>query len=90
MAELGFKLISVDVSTEVHSAKGRCDVQVMTDLYIYVIELKLDSTTEETLQQIREKGYLQPYGSDNRKKLAVGIAFSSENREVSSYLVEQY
>ncbi|SEA56744.1 PD-(D/E)XK nuclease superfamily protein, partial [Arachidicoccus rhizosphaerae] len=84
---LAFKLAGIDVHTEVHSAKGRCDVLAMTDRYIYVIELKLDGTAEEALQQIKDKGYLQPYAADARKKLAVGITFSSEKREVSQYQV---
>ncbi|UAY56582.1 ATP-binding protein [Arachidicoccus terrestris] len=86
---LTFKLIGVDVYTEVHSAKGRCDVLVKTDLYIFVIELKLDGSASEALQQIRKKGYLSPYVADLRKKLAVGISFSSENREVAEFLLEE-
>ena len=61
----------------------------MTERYIYVIELKLDGTAEEALQQIKAKGYLQPYAADNRKKLAVGITFSSEKREASQYQVAE-
>ncbi|WP_091395923.1 ATP-binding protein [Arachidicoccus rhizosphaerae] len=86
---LTFKLTGVDVYTEVHSAKGRSDVLVKTERFIYALELKLDGTAEEALQQIKDKGYLQPYAADNRKKLAVGITFSSEKREVSTYMVEQ-
>src|SRR5690606_7709810 len=86
---LTFKLAGIDVHSEVHSARGRCDVLVMTERYIYALELKLDGTAEEALQQIKDKGYLQPYGADNRQKLAVGIAFSSESREVSAYQVEE-
>jgi hypothetical protein len=86
---LTFKLAGIDVYTEVHSAKGRSDVLAMTDRYIYILELKLDGTAEEALQQIKDKGYLQPYVADNRKKLAVGIAFSSEKREASAYQVEE-
>ncbi|SEA66334.1 PD-(D/E)XK nuclease superfamily protein [Arachidicoccus rhizosphaerae] len=86
---LAFKLAGIDVHTEVHSAKGRCDVLAMTERYIYVIELKLDGTAEEALQQIKDKGYLQPYVADTRKKLAVGITFSSEKREVSQYQVAE-
>ena len=86
---LTFKLAGIDVYTEVHSAKGRCDILAMTDLYIYVLELKLDGTAEQALQQIKDKNYLQPYKADNRKKLAVGIAFSSEKRNAGAYLVEE-
>ena len=86
---LTFKLAGVDVYTEVHSARGRCDLFIKTELYIYVMELKLNGTAADALQQIKEKGYLQPYASDLRKKLAVGISFSSEEREVAEYLVEE-
>lgn len=86
---LTFKLAGVDVHTEVHSAKGRCDVLIKTDTHIYVLELKLDGTAEEALQQILNTGYLQPYTADPRKKLAIGIAFSSEDRKVSAYLTQE-
>src|SRR5690606_30744726 len=57
---LTFKLTGIDVHSEVHSAKGRCDVLAMTERYIYVMELKLDGTAKEALQQIKDKDYLQP------------------------------
>lgn len=86
---LTFKLSGVDVYTEVHSSAGRCDILVKTDLYIYVMELKLDGTAEDALQQIKDKGYLKPYGSDSRKKLAVGISFSSAQGTVRDYKTEE-
>ena len=85
---LTFKLTGIEVHTEVHSAKGRCDVLVLTDHYIYVLELKLDGTTQEALEQIQATGYFQPYAADPRKKLAVGISFSSADRCVADYLVD--
>ena len=86
---LTFKLAGVDVYTEVHSARGRSDITIRTDLYIYVLELKLDGTAKDALQQIMEKGYLTPYQADPRKKIAIGISFSSKNRKVENYLVEE-
>jgi len=79
----------VEVYSEVHSAQGRCDVLVKTAHYIYVLELKLDGTAGEALKQINEKGYLTPYAVDPRKKIAVGISFSSKTRQVQEYLVEE-
>ena len=84
---LTFKLTGIEVHTEVHSAKGRCDVLVLTDHYIYVLELKLDGTAQEALEQIQATGYLQPYAADPRKKLAVGISFSSTDRCIADYVV---
>ncbi|SEA47180.1 PD-(D/E)XK nuclease superfamily protein [Arachidicoccus rhizosphaerae] len=86
---LTFKLSGVDVYTEVHSATGRCDILVKTELYIYVMELKLNGTAEDALHQIKNKGYLKPYESDLRKKIAVGISFSSAQRTVNDYKTEE-
>ena len=86
---LTFKLAGVEVHTEVHSAKGRCDVLVKTDNYIYVIELKLDGTAQEALEQVLSQQYMQPYATDGRTKLALGISFSSESRNIAEYLVQE-
>ena len=84
-----FKRVGMDVSTEVHNAWGRCDILVKTDLYIYVLELKLDKPAAEAMQQIKEKGYFAVYTNDPRKKLAVGISFSSKERQAVEFLVEE-
>ena len=86
---LTFKLAGVEVHTEVHSAKGRCDVLVKTDNYIYVIELKLDGTAQEALEQVLSQHYLQPYTDDPRTKIALGISFSSVDRTVADYVVQE-
>jgi len=86
---LTFQKIGVDVQTEVHSSKGRCDILVQTDRYIYVMELKRDGTAQEALDQILDLAYLGPYASDRRRKIAIGISFSSENREVADYLSQE-
>lgn len=85
---LAFKLAGAEVYSEVHSAVGRCDVLAKTPDYIYVIEIKLDGTAREALDQIRRQQYFQPYLDDQRKKIALGISFSSENRRVEEYLEE--
>jgi hypothetical protein len=86
---LAFKKVGVDVESEVHSYKGRCDVLIKTATHIYAIELKLDKSAQEAMDQIHEKKYLQPYQSDPRQKVAIGISFSSEKREIEEYLVQE-
>ena len=86
---LTFKKIGVDVFTEVHSSTVRVDVIVKTKQYIYALELKLDASASEALDQIFEKGYLQPYAGDERKKLAIGIAFSSGQRNIADFRVKE-
>jgi hypothetical protein len=86
---LTFKNVGIDVSAEVHGSKGRSDVIVKTARYIYALQLKLDVSASDTLDQIFEKGYLQPYAGDERKKLAIGIEFSSEQRNIADHRVKE-
>ncbi len=67
----------------------RCDAIIKTATHIYAIELKLDKSAKEALEQIFEKQYLHPYQSDPRHKIAVGINFSSGKREIEEYLVKE-
>ena len=84
-----FKLMGQFTHAEVHSAKGRADAIVQTPDYIYIFEFKLNGTAEDALKQIDEKGYAEPFKSDKRKLLKVGVEFSAETRNVSRWLVEE-
>jgi hypothetical protein len=86
---LALTKLGVDVRSEAHSANGRCDVVVQTATYIYVLELKLNGSAQEALDQIIEKKYLQPFQSDVWKKYAIGINFSAEKRAVDDYLMKE-
>lgn len=83
-----FKLMGQFTHAEVHSAKGRADAIVQTPHYIYIFEFKLNGTVEEALQQINDKGYTEPFLSDNRQVIKVGVEFSPETRNVKRWLTE--
>jgi hypothetical protein len=82
-----FHLLHKEVSAEVRSAKGATDVVVKTWKYIYVIEIKIDSTPEEALRQIEERGYAAPYLTDGRKVVKVGVNFSTSTRTVDRWVI---
>ncbi|MCS3802252.1 AAA family ATPase [Niastella sp. OAS944] len=86
---LTFKNVGIDISAEVHSSKGRADIIVKTKRFIYALELKLNASAREALDQIIEKAYLQPHIGDERKKLAIGIEFSSAQRNIADYCVKE-
>lgn len=86
---LTFKKVGVDVRTEVHGSRGRADIIVETARYVYAMELKLDISASKALEQIDEKGYLQSYAADERKKIAIGIEFSSKQRNITDYQVRE-
>ena len=84
-----FKLMGQFTQAEVRSAKGRADAVVQTPDYVYVFEFKLNGTAEEALQQINEKGYADPFKTDKRKLMKIGVEFSAETRNVKRWLVEE-
>ena len=82
-----FKMMGFFVQVERATARGRIDVVVTTQDYVYVLECKLDKSAEEALRQIDDKGYALPYAADGRKLYKIGINFSSETRGISEYKI---
>ena len=83
-----FKLVGFYTQVEYHTSKGRIDLVLQTDKFIYVIEFKLDGTAEEALQQINDKHYALPFASDRRKLFKIGVNFSAETRNIEKWIVE--
>jgi hypothetical protein len=82
-----FKMMTKFVDVEIRTATGRIDMVLMTDTHIYVMEFKLDKSAKEALTQIDTKDYLVPYTLDDRKKVKVGINFSSESRTLEDWII---
>lgn len=78
-------LFGIDTKAEMHTSDGRIDLLIETKRYIYIIELKYDSTPEEALRQIEEKRYSLKYASDTRKLFKIGINFSSKTRRIEGW-----
>lgn len=83
-----FKLIGFYVKAEYRTSQGRIDLVLQTDEFIYVMEFKLEGSAEETLRQINEKNYAQPFAADPRKLFKIGINFSSQTRNIERWVVE--
>ena len=71
VAYLLFTLLGQFVKTEVHTVKGRADIIVESDDYVYVMEFKRDSSADEALKQIEDMGYAKPYLADQRDRKSV-------------------
>lgn len=84
-----FRTMPLEVDGERRTSDGRADLVVKTERYIYVIELKLDQSAEKALQQINEKGYALPYRNSGKEIVKIGISFSSETRNISSWQIEK-
>ena len=84
-----FVMLGYNVQVEQATSQGRMDVTIQTPEYVYILELKLDRSAEEALQQIKDNQYARPYQTDGRKVFLVGANFSSETRTVEKWLVEE-
>lgn len=80
-----FSFLNLYVYSQVRVAKGRMDILMMTEHTVYVMELKLDGTVEEALQQIDDKGYAIPWQTDGRRVVKVGINFSTQERTIEKW-----
>ena len=68
-----FKLVGFYTQVEYHTSRGRVDLVLKTNDYIYVMEFKLEGTAQEALKQINEKQYALPFASDPRELFKIGI-----------------
>src|SRR5574344_207957 len=83
-----FKIMGFYTEVERTTSRGRIDVFIKTKDVLYIIELKLDGSADEALQQIEEKGYAAPFANDSRTLYKIGVNFSSETRGVEEWKIE--
>lgn len=83
------KLLSLEVGTEYCTSNGRIDLFISTDRYLYIIEIKLDKSAQEAIEQINSKDYALPFMTDGKTIIKIGVNFSTKSRTISDWIVEQ-
>ena len=81
------ELLGEYVQAERSTSNGRIDLLLQTKDYIYIIEVKIDSTADAAMQQIEEKGYAKPFLNDSRKIFKIGVNFSTANRRIEDWKI---
>ena len=81
------ELMGEYVETERTTSNGRIDILIKTKDYVYIIEIKTDSTPDEALAQIEEKGYARPFADDPRRVFRIGVNFSTSARRIDGWKV---
>ena len=82
-----FNLLGQHVHTECQTSNGRIDVLIENKDYVYILELKINASADEALQQIEDKGYARPYAADTRKLFKIGISFSTKTRRIEEWRI---
>ena len=72
---------------EEHTSRGRMDMTIKTDKYIYIFEFKFNSTAEAALKQISDMGYADKFKNDKREIICIGVNYSSGDRNIDRWLV---
>jgi hypothetical protein len=80
-----FSLLHNGAHAQVRQAVGMPDIVVKTKKYIYVIEVKINSTPQVALEQIEAKQYAVPYLTDGREIVKLGVNFSSVTRTIDAW-----
>ncbi|MDE6578324.1 MAG: ATP-binding protein, partial [Muribaculaceae bacterium] len=88
MMAVAAKMLGLNVRTEVHSSAGRCDMQVLTDRFVYIFEFKIDGNATDAMRQIHEKGYAGPFSADKRTIFLIAANFSTQKRTLTDWLIE--
>ena len=86
---LVFRLLGQYVRTEVHSSKGRSDVEVETKDAIYIFEFKMKGRAEEAIAQIKELGYAEKHLASNKAVFLIGASISKNKRTLGKWVIEE-
>ena len=79
------KGMGLRVRGEDSSNLGDMDLSIEMAKTTYVIELKLNSSPENALKQIAEKGYYEKFLLTGREVITLGVNLSSEHRNIDDW-----
>ncbi|MCH5224949.1 MAG: AAA family ATPase [Muribaculaceae bacterium] len=86
------KLLSsatVKITPEWKTSDGRIDLLIETPKFVYIIEIKRDSTPDKALRQIKEKNYSLQFRNDSREVYLIGMNFSTVKRRLDGFMIEK-
>ena len=84
-----FSLLNYYVDIEVRTPRGRVDVVLRTKTTLYVMELKLDKTAGEAMEQINLKNYPERFSLCGLPVVKVAINFDSERCTIGDWMIEK-
>ena len=86
---LVFSILGEFVIAEPHFSKGRADVILINKDFVYIFEFKVDQDAQTALDQINLKNYAGRYQMDGRKIFKIGANFSSKEKNLTDWIVEE-
>ncbi len=85
-----FTLMGYRMGLEVHTNRNRLDATLEFKDQILIFEYKVNQTAQAAMDQIKENQYYEPYLNLNKKIHLFGINFSTEARNIDSWMHEEW
>lgn len=82
--------LNFNVQTEITKHKGRLDLLIESEDFLYLIEFKLNENAKIAIQQIKDRKYAAAYYNAAKTVFLVGINFSQEERNVTDWKAEKW
>jgi len=83
LAALGLTIKPEDMTN-----KGRIDFTVVMDKGIFIFEIKMKSSPQNAIEQIKEKKYHEKYLMEGKEIFLVGIEFNEKDKNLSKFETE--
>ena len=77
------------VGAEVHSSRGRSDVEVETDDAVYIFEFKTKATADEALEQIEKQGYHEKHKASGKRIFLIGASIQEDGRNIGEWKIKE-
>lgn len=83
------KLLGFDIISEDNTNVGRIDAVIRFANTIFIFEFKL-GTSDEAMNQIKEKKYYEKFIVEKKEIILVGVGFDNEKRNISDHKTETH
>lgn len=83
------KLVGCETYVEERTNRGRIDLVLEVSDVVYFFEMKVDKPAAVAVEQIKKRGYAEKYRLEDKKLLLIGLTFSSTERNISDYVIEE-
>jgi len=70
-------LLSLESQSEMLTNKGRIDCVIITEHYVYIFELKLNTDSKKAIEQILSKKYYERFMEVGKPVILVGLSFKT-------------
>lgn len=76
------------MKVEVHTPHGRANIILSFLRKIYLIGMNLNDSADKAMEQINLKKYSERFALSRKPVVKVGVNFSKETRNITSWFVE--